>query len=141
MATTKEETQEAVYNTPDSISDADERELAAIGKKSVLRVRTPSPIHSHSFRPLPFWDPNPRKLIIPTAAQLLAPRHPRPLYHSRHNMGGSLLSFRFRPIERRTRRAHIRVSFLLGGVGSGGGDDGRAGEHVAHGRWSVSLDV
>ena len=35
----KHETQEDFYNTSETISDADERELAALGKKSVLRVR------------------------------------------------------------------------------------------------------
>ncbi|KAF1849037.1 uncharacterized protein K460DRAFT_428463 [Cucurbitaria berberidis CBS 394.84] len=37
MATKGEETHEDVYNTLDTISDVDERELAAMGKKSVLR--------------------------------------------------------------------------------------------------------
>jgi hypothetical protein len=40
MATEKHPTQEDIYNSGENISNADARELAALGKKSVLRVRT-----------------------------------------------------------------------------------------------------
>jgi hypothetical protein len=38
MADNKVETQQVVYDSSETASDADARELAAIGKKSVLRV-------------------------------------------------------------------------------------------------------
>jgi hypothetical protein len=111
MANEKQDAQaHEVPYASDTISDADERELAAIGKKSVLRVNF---LSSHST-----------SATDTLTAQLLTPRHPRPIVLRRSDMGRHVQRFHFRTPERRTGRLNLWVPALLGRLGCDCGYDG-----------------
>lgn len=115
MTDTKEQTEHVSSTTSDTASDADARELAAVGKKSVLRVRL-----TYSHRPLQFLR-SPLSVHLPLTrdppAQLPTPRHPRRRMRLDGNMGRLSLRLRLCAPQRRSWRDDLRLLTVLGGLG------------------------
>jgi hypothetical protein len=127
MTDTKSEPQHVFYDSTETNSDADVRELAALGKKSVLRVSLPR----HPEVPP----------LIPCEAQLLALRGSRALVRHDNYMGGLLLRLHLRVTQRGTSRSNLRLLAMLGRLGSCRCHDGRNGEYVADSWRTIPLDV
>lgn len=109
----KQEPQEEVYNTLDTISDADERELVALGKKPVLRVCLLFSSHLNLIQ---------RRHLTLSPAQLFAIRDSRHVMHSHNNLGRTFQRLHLRTAEWRAGGANIWIFVLLGGMGSGSRD-------------------
>jgi hypothetical protein len=78
MADSKAEPQHDILTTSETTSDVDARELALLGKKPVLRVRS----HHSQAHHLTTFHP-----LTHTSAHLLAPLHPRRRLRFDHNLG------------------------------------------------------
>jgi hypothetical protein len=127
MTDTKPEPQHVFYDSTETSSDADARELAALGKKSVLRVSLPR-----------YLEVPP---LIACEAQLLALRGSRALVRHDNYMGGLLLRLHLRATQRGTSRSNLRLLAMLGWLGSCRCHHGGDGEHVADSWRAVPLDV